>query len=112
MPEEIWVRPPEYPRNWPVVFNQELCTGCNTCVEVCSMDVFVPNPEKGKPPIIMFPHECWFGACCESHCPVEGAISMQQPINQRVRWKRKGTGEHFRIGMADPPPPNTRPKVP
>jgi hypothetical protein len=30
---------------------------------------------------------------------------------QRVRWKRKDTGEHYRIGMPNPPPPNTRPMV-
>jgi hypothetical protein len=27
---------------------------------------------------------------------------------QRVRWKRKESGEHFRVGMKNPPTPNTR----
>jgi len=39
----------------PVIFNPDLCIGCNTCVEVCQMDVFIPNPEKGEPPIILYP---------------------------------------------------------
>jgi hypothetical protein len=30
---------------------------------------------------------------------------------QRVRWKRKATGEHFRVGMKNPPPPNNMPPV-
>jgi hypothetical protein len=30
---------------------------------------------------------------------------------QRVRWKRKATGEHYRVGMKNPPPPNNRPPV-
>jgi hypothetical protein len=33
------------------------------------------------------------------------------PLNQSlpVRWVRKSTGEIFRLGMLNPPPPNTRP---
>jgi hypothetical protein len=36
---------------------------------------------------------------------------VEYPLNQRVGWKRKATGEYFRIGMKNPPPPNTRPPV-
>jgi hypothetical protein len=32
-------------------------------------------------------------------------------MNQKVGWKRKETGELFRIGMKDPPPAYTRPPV-
>jgi hypothetical protein len=42
---------------------------------------------------------------------VPGAIRMEYPLNQRVGWKRKETGEYFRIGMKNSPPPNTRPPV-
>ena len=42
---------------------------------------------------------------------VLGAIGMELPLNQRVGWKRKETGELFRVGMKDPPPPYTRPPV-
>jgi hypothetical protein len=34
---------------------------------------------------------------------------MVYPINQRVGWKRKETGEYFRLGM--PPTPNTKPPI-
>ena len=97
----------------PVVFDETVCVGCNTCVQVCVMDILMPNPEKGKPPIILYPDECYYDGLCMQYCPLrdKGAIKLNHPLNQRVRWKRKETGEHFRIGMSDPPPPNTRPPV-
>ena len=94
-----------------IVIDPELCNGCNRCVEVCRTDVLVPNPEKRKPPIVLYPDECWFCGCCVADCPVPGAIKMEHPLNQRVGWKRKETGEYFRIGMKNPPPPNTRPPI-
>ena len=99
--------------NKPLVFDEAVCNGCNACVEACSPGVLVPNPEEGKPPIILYPDECWYGACCVVECPhrFEGAIKLVHPVMQKVRWKRKETGEHFRIGMPNPPPPNTRPPV-
>lgn len=65
----------------------------------------------GNQPIAVYPDECWFCGCCVEHCPVPGAIRMEFPMNQRVGWKRKQTGEYFRIGMKDPPPPNKRPPI-
>ena len=81
----------------PIIFNEEKCTGCNACIEVCQADVLLPNPEKGKPPIIMFPDECFYGGCCVGACPVPGACKFNHPLPQRVRWKRKATGETFRV---------------
>jgi NAD-dependent dihydropyrimidine dehydrogenase PreA subunit len=86
-----------------IVFDTELCKGCNTCVEVCRADVLVPNPEKGKPPIVLYPDECFFCGCCVQDCPVPGASKMEHPLYQRTGWKRKTTGQYFRIGMANPP---------
>ena len=94
-----------------VTFNPKLCTGCNVCVDVCRSGVLVPNPKKGKPPIVLYPDECWFCGCCVGDCPIPGANKLNHPLNQRMGWKRKETGEHFRIGMKNPPPPNTRPPV-
>lgn len=97
--------------NRPVVFDPRVCTGCNWCVEVCQSDVFVPHPRKGEPPIILYPDECWYCGCCVKECPLheKGAIQQNWPLMLRVRWKSKETGEHFRVGMPNPPPPNTRP---
>jgi NAD-dependent dihydropyrimidine dehydrogenase PreA subunit len=81
----------------PVVFDKEICNGCNWCVEVCQMDVYIPNPEKGEPPIILYPDECYYCGSCVTECPKPGAIKLNHPLMQRVRWKRKETGEHFRL---------------
>jgi MinD superfamily P-loop ATPase len=94
-----------------IVFNEELCTACNMCVDVCRTDVMIPNPDQEKPPLVLYPDECWFCGCCAADCPVPGAITVEYPLNQHVGWKRKDTGEYFRIGMKNPPLPNTKPPV-
>jgi formate hydrogenlyase subunit 6/NADH:ubiquinone oxidoreductase subunit I len=71
----------------------------------------MPGAAKGQAPILAYPDECWFCACCVEHCPRPGAIKMEHPLNQRIGWRRKDTGEYFRVGMKDPPPPNRRPPV-
>ena len=99
--------------NQPILFDSDVCDGCNVCIEACPIDVLIPNPEKGEAPVTLFPDECWYCGCCEMHCHLvdQGAITMTFPLMQRVRWKRKESGKHFRIGMNNPPPPNTRPPV-
>jgi NAD-dependent dihydropyrimidine dehydrogenase PreA subunit len=97
--------------NQAVVIDDQLCKGCDKCVEVCHSDVLVKSSEKGGAPAVLYPDECWFCGCCVAHCSVEGAIRVQYPLFQQVGWKRKETGEYFRIGMKNPPPPNTRPPV-
>jgi NAD-dependent dihydropyrimidine dehydrogenase PreA subunit len=81
----------------PVIFNAEVCKGCNHCVEVCPVDVYIPNPEKGKTPIILHPDECWYCGVCVNDCPLPGAIKFNWPLEQRGYWKRKATGEIFRV---------------
>ncbi|MFX0039315.1 MAG: ferredoxin family protein [Promethearchaeota archaeon] len=75
----------------PIAFNPEICTGCNRCVEVCQIDIFIPNPEKGKPPIVLYPGECWYCGCCVSECPNLGAIKLNPLLMNRVYWKSKTT---------------------
>ncbi len=98
---------PQMP-NTCIAIDPKLCVACGSCSEVCRADVMLPNPEKGKPPIVTYPDECWFCGCCKFHCPV-GAITVVYPLNQRIGFKRKATGEYFRIGMKNPPPPCTTP---
>jgi ferredoxin len=81
-------------------FDADLCTACLTCVDVCRTDVLIPYPD-----------ECWFCGSCVAHCPSPGAIRMEHPLSQKAGWKRKETGEFFRVGMKNPPPPNTKPPV-
>ena len=96
MAEKIYMTPNPPTPNKGVKFNAEICNGCNLCVEVCPTDVMMPNPEKKKQPIVLYPEECWYGGCCVEECPRQGAITFNHPLMQRVRWKRKDTGEHFR----------------
>ena len=95
-----------------IVLDTELCIGCNTCVEVCRQHIFLPNNEQKKsPPSMINVEECWFCGVCALHCPVPGALKLIHPLMQRVGWKRKDSGEYYRIGMKNPPPPNTRPPI-
>jgi len=93
--------------------NAEICNGCNLCVEVYPTDVMMPNPVRRKPPLVLYPEECCFCAACIEECPRpgRGAITMAHPLSQNisVNWKRKDTGEYFRLGMKNPPPPITKP---
>jgi NAD-dependent dihydropyrimidine dehydrogenase PreA subunit len=79
----------------PVIFDSDACTGCNNCVEVCQVDVFIPNPEEGLPPVILHPDECWYCGCCATDCPSD-AITFNWPVQQRAYWKDKTTGKVLR----------------
>lgn len=76
----------------PVTFT-DICNGCNHCVEVCQIDVYIPNPEKGKPPIVLHPEECWYCGCCANDCPRPGAMEFKWPLELRGYWKNKATGK-------------------
>ena len=71
----------------PIIIDRNFCNGCNRCVKICLMDIFIPNAEKGQPPIILYPEECYYDGCCVDECPEEGAIQLNHPLMQRVRWK-------------------------
>lgn len=74
-----------------IYFNEDACTGCNTCVDVCMCDKLAPNPEKGKPPVELYPEECWFCGCCVTHCPQgeKGAIEFVTPFPMRGAFRGK-----------------------
>lgn len=73
----------------PLKFNAEICDGCNRCVDVCQVDMLLPHPEKGKPPVVLFPGECWYEGCCVDICPKPGAIKLNTPLMNRVFWKKR-----------------------
>ena len=31
----------------PLLFDEELCIGCNRCMNVCQADIMIPAPEAG-----------------------------------------------------------------
>ncbi len=86
--------------NTNVIFNSAKCNGCNHCVEVCQCDVYIPNPVKGQPPVILHPDECWYCGCCVNDCPRPGSIKFNWPVQQRAYWKDKKTGKVLRDSQA------------
>lgn len=110
MPDKVYMLPNSPAPNKGMNFDAMRCNGCNQCVEVCPTDVMMPNPERRKMPIVLYPEECWFCGACVEECERD-AIRMTQPLGQTisVNWQRKETGEYFRLGMKNPPPPNLRP---
>jgi NAD-dependent dihydropyrimidine dehydrogenase PreA subunit len=97
--DKVYILPNVSTPSSPVIRNAEICNGCNTCVNICQVDVYVPNPTKGKPPITLHPDECWYCGCCVNECPrrTQGAIRFSWPLQQRGFYKRKSTGEIFRV---------------
>jgi len=79
----------EMPASRPIIFDAEQCTGCNYCVEICQVDIFIPNPVKGAPPVVLYPGECWYCGSCVVVCPVKGAITLRHPLMNRVNWVEK-----------------------
>lgn len=73
----------------------------------------IPNPEKGKPPLVLYPDECWYcgTGVIESNHP--GAVELLHPLHQSISviWKNKESGEKNRLGINNPPPPKTKPPV-
>lgn len=62
----------------PPIINKEKCIGCQKCVQICTMDVFGAQKEKGVP-VVQFPKECWHCRACILDCPAD-AIEMRYPI--------------------------------
>jgi NAD-dependent dihydropyrimidine dehydrogenase PreA subunit len=89
--EKVYAFPNVNSPSRPVIFTDK-CTGCNQCVEVCPIDVYIPNHEKGQPPLILHQDECWYCGCCVNTCPFPGAIKFNWPLQQRGYWKEKATG--------------------
>lgn len=85
-----------------VAIDPTLCIGCNSCADICRIQTILPNPEKGGVPVVAYPDECWYCGCCVEACPT-GALEMRLPINQRIFFKDRQTGQVFRIGGAEAP---------
>lgn len=70
----------------PLLFDEEKCVGCNACVEACQVDILLPNPEKGRPPLVPWPGECYYCGSCAMMCPRPGAIRLRHPLMNRAKF--------------------------
>lgn len=52
------------------ILDEEICTGCGICVDVCPEDVLYMNEEKKKAHI-RYAEDCVACFACEFFCPVE-----------------------------------------
>lgn len=70
----------------PLKFDEKVCIGCNRCVNICQTDIMIPNPQQGKPPIVLYPGECYACGSCVMVCPKKGAITFHHPLMNRARF--------------------------
>ena len=79
MADKVFAIPNVQTPSVPVRINPDKCVGCNTCVETCQIDVFIPNPKKGGPPILLHPEECWYCGCGATTAPPPEPCSSTGP---------------------------------
>lgn len=58
-----------------IKIDEEKCTGCGTCFDVCAFDVY-DEPQDGKASIVAM-ENCTGCRSCESQCP-ENAIEIEE----------------------------------
>jgi len=80
------------------IINQDRCTGCGRCLEVCRFSAV----NKNEPRFIIDPVFCEGCAFCSHICPV-GAIRMQENLAGEwfISQTRFGPMIHARLGIAE-----------
>jgi adenylylsulfate reductase subunit B len=69
----------------PPLIDEEKCTRCGACVDICQSDVFSMQADNAIPDA---PHadECWHCGACVMECP-SGAVSLRIPLPMMVCYK-------------------------
>jgi NAD-dependent dihydropyrimidine dehydrogenase PreA subunit len=61
--------------------NNELCTGCGTCVKSCPDDVFRLDKENKKS-VIRYPEDCMICGWCITVCPSDAITLTWNKVSQ------------------------------
>ena len=79
----------------PPKIDKNKCVGCNTCAQICCMNVFGPVT-PGQIPVVRYPEECWHCRACVMDCPTQ-AITLRYPLPMmmlaRVSPRKSGQKE-------------------
>ena len=62
----------------PPRIDKSKCIACNTCAQICCMNVFGPVV-SGQIPTVRYPEECWHCRACVMDCPTQ-AITLRYPL--------------------------------
>lgn len=62
----------------PPIINDQKCSRCGICVEVCPVDVFYGSKEN-EFPIVSYGEDCYFCSACILECPTD-AITLRYPL--------------------------------
>ena len=62
----------------PPKIDYHCCSGCKRCYNLCPVDVFAWNDEKGMP-IVAYEEDCWHCGVCWMECP-KRAIDITFPV--------------------------------
>ena len=78
----------------PPVIDQDKCTCCGICEDICSEDVFFVNNEEDESKcdqhMVAHPDFCYHCYLCVKECPSE-AIWLRTPMTMIVPYKRTGS---------------------
>lgn len=66
----------------PPVIDEEKCTGCGICADICPLHVF---GRAGKETSVKRPYECWHCNACVLDCPAK-AIELRLPMTHMILY--------------------------
>jgi adenylylsulfate reductase subunit B len=68
----------------PPIIDEEKCTQCGICADVCPVDVFFGSEDK-KVPTVTYGDDCFFCSACILECPVD-AITLRYPLYAQASY--------------------------